>query len=189
MIELPSLPCGESASPRTSRRRPLVPLRQAPQGLRGQPEQVDRRDRPREATPSRTSSRPRGKPDKRAIFNNSAQVWNHTFYWNSSLSPKGAVSRRQAGSTPIEATFGDFADSFKDDVRQGRGRPSSASRLGLARPRGRQLKVEQTANAETPMRGRRRSRLLTIDVWEHAYYVDYRNAPPEVHRDASSTSS
>jgi superoxide dismutase, Fe-Mn family len=111
-----------------------------------------------------------GKPDKAAIFNNSAQVWNHTFYWNS-LSPKSTAPSK-ALADQIEKDLGGMA-KFKEQL--------SAAALGqfgsgwawLVSDGG-VLKVTKTPNAETPITTAAKP-LLTLDVWEHAYYLDYQN--------------
>jgi Fe-Mn family superoxide dismutase len=111
-----------------------------------------------------------GKTDKVAIFNNSAQVWNHTFYWNS-LSPK-STSPSKALSDKIEKDLGGMA-KFKELF--------SAAALGqfgsgwawLVQDGG-VLKVTKTPNAETPITTTAKP-LLTLDVWEHAYYLDFQN--------------
>jgi len=111
-----------------------------------------------------------GKPDKTAIFNNSAQVWNHTFYWHS-LSPKSTTPSK-ALADQIEKDLGGMA-KFKEQF--------SAAALGqfgsgwawLVNDGG-VLKVTKTPNAETPITTAAKP-LLTLDVWEHAYYLDYQN--------------
>lgn len=112
-----------------------------------------------------------GNADKAAIFNNAAQVWNHTFYWKS-LSPKGG-GRPPAGlAQRIEASFGSVEACVKElstaAVTQ------FASGWAWLAKEGDRLRVVKTPNAETPLiRGMKP--LLTIDVWEHAYYLDYQN--------------
>jgi superoxide dismutase, Fe-Mn family len=107
-----------------------------------------------------------------AIFNNAAQVYNHTFYWNcltpNQTSPSAELSQK------IDATFGSF-ENFKSDFIK-----SAVSNFGsgwtwlIAEEDG-SLKIINTQNAGTPITVGQKP-LLTIDVWEHAYYVDYRNA-------------
>ena len=111
-----------------------------------------------------------GKADKAAIFNNSAQVWNHTFYWNS-LSPKSTSPSKDLADR-IEKDFGGMA-KFKEQL--------SAAALGQFGSGwawlvldGGVLKVTKTPNAETPITTSA-TPLLTLDVWEHAYYLDYQN--------------
>lgn len=111
-----------------------------------------------------------GKADKAAIFNNSAQVWNHTFYWNS-LSPKSTTPSKDLADR-IEKDLGGMA-KFKEQF--------SAAALGQFGSGwawlvldGGVLKVTKTPNAETPIATAAKP-LLTLDVWEHAYYLDYQN--------------
>lgn len=111
-----------------------------------------------------------GRPDKVAIFNNSAQVWNHTFYWNS-LSPKSTSPSKDLADR-LEKDLGGMA-KFKEQF--------SAAALGQFGSGwawlvldGGVLKVTKTPNAETPITTGAKP-LLTLDVWEHAYYLDYQN--------------
>jgi Fe-Mn family superoxide dismutase len=112
-----------------------------------------------------------GQADKAAIFNNSAQIWNHTFYWRS-LRPNGGGEPPAALKQKIEASFGSV-DACKKEL--------SAAALGqfgsgwawLVQD-GDKLKVVRTPNAELPLTKGMKP-LLTIDVWEHAYYLDYQN--------------
>jgi Fe-Mn family superoxide dismutase len=117
-----------------------------------------------------------GKADKKGLFNNSAQVWNHTFYWKS-LSPKGGGQPSGKLLDLVKSDFGDFA-KFKDELAK-----AAVSQFGSGWAwvvvEGGKLKVEQTANADTPLTNPAKKPLLTIDVWEHAYYVDYRNRRPD----------
>jgi Fe-Mn family superoxide dismutase len=116
-----------------------------------------------------------GRPEKAAIFNNAAQIWNHTFYWNS-LSAKGGGEPPAALKNMIEASFGNV-DAFKKELAA-----AAVSQFGsgwawlvLADAK---LKVIKTANAEDPLTTGQKP-LLTIDVWEHAYYLDYQNRRPD----------
>jgi Fe-Mn family superoxide dismutase len=117
-----------------------------------------------------------GKPDKKGLFNNSAQVWNHTFYWKS-LSPKGGGQPTGKLLDRIKSDFGDFA-KFREDLAK-----AAVTQFGSGWAwvllEGGKLKIEQTPNAETPITVAGKKPLLTIDVWEHAYYVDYRNKRPD----------
>ncbi len=117
-----------------------------------------------------------GKPEKKALFNNAAQVWNHTFYWQS-LSPKGGGTPTGALLDRIKADFGDFA-AFKDALAKAAVTQFGSGWAWLVLANGK-LAVEQTPNAETPLTTPGKKPLLTIDVWEHAYYVDYRNRRPD----------
>ena len=107
------------------------------------------------------------------LFNNAAQVWNHTFYWNS-LSPKGGGDPTGKLADAIKRSFGGFAQ-FKEEFNKiAVGTFGSGWAWLVARPDG-SLGVVSTSNAATPLTGADRA-LLTCDVWEHAYYIDYRNA-------------
>ncbi|HUD42582.1 MAG TPA: Fe-Mn family superoxide dismutase [Dokdonella sp.] len=110
------------------------------------------------------------------MFNNAAQIWNHTFYWNC-LSPDGGGEPGGVLADKINQAFGDFA-KFKDEFTK-----TSVGTFGsgwgwlVQRPDG-SLALASTSNAGTPLTGSDRA-LLTCDVWEHAYYIDYRNARPK----------
>ena len=109
------------------------------------------------------------------IFNNAAQIWNHTFYWNC-LSPKGGGDPHGPVAQAINKTWGSF-DSFKEKFSA-----SAATNFGSGWTwlvlKGEELALANTDDAETPVRDGIRC-ILTIDVWEHAYYIDYRNARPK----------
>jgi len=107
------------------------------------------------------------------VFNNAAQVWNHTFYWHC-LSPKGGG--RPAGEllNLIEKSFGSF-EKFKQDFTAVALAQFGSGWAWLVRE-GEGLKILSTGNAETPLSSDSQRALLTCDVWEHAYYIDYRNA-------------
>ena len=111
-----------------------------------------------------------GVPDRTPLFNNAAQAWNHDFYWRS-LSPKGGAP---TGSLlqRIEKDFGSYARFTKALAAAGSGQFGSGW-AWLVMKNG-ALDIVATSNADTPM-ARGIGCLLTIDVWEHAYYVDYRN--------------
>jgi len=110
------------------------------------------------------------------LFNNAAQVWNHTFYW-SSLSPNGGGEPDGALADKIAASFGGFA-AFKEKFTSAAiGRFGSGWAWLVDKP-GEGLSIETTPNAETPLTYQCKP-LLTCDVWEHAYYIDYRNARPK----------
>ena len=110
------------------------------------------------------------------VFNNSAQVWNHTFYWNS-LSPNGGKEPTGKLADAINKAFGSF-DKFKEEfTKSAVGNFGSGWTWLVQRPDG-SLGIVNTSNAATPITGSDKP-LLTCDVWEHAYYIDYRNARPK----------
>jgi superoxide dismutase, Fe-Mn family len=117
-----------------------------------------------------------GKADKKGLYNNAAQVWNHSFYWKS-LSPRGGGQPGGALLDRVKSDFGDFA-RLKEDLAK-----AAATQFGSGWAwlilEGGKLKVEQTKDAENPLASPGKKPLLTIDVWEHAYYVDYRNRRPD----------
>jgi len=110
------------------------------------------------------------------MFNNSAQVWNHTFYWNS-LSPKGGGEPTGKLADAIKKTFGTF-DQFKEDFNKTAVGTFGSGWAWLVQRADGGLGLVSTSNAATPITGSDRP-LLTCDVWEHAYYIDYRNARPK----------
>jgi len=112
-----------------------------------------------------------GKADKAAIFNNAAQVWNHTFYWRS-LRPSGGGEPPAVLKQKIEAAFGDL-DGCKKELATAATTQFGSGWAWLVQDSG-TLKVVKTGNAETPLTGKVKP-LLAIDVWEHAYYLDYQN--------------
>ena len=112
-----------------------------------------------------------GKADKAAIFNSAAQAWNHTFYWRS-LRPKGGGEPPAALKQLIEASFGTL-DACKKELAAAATTQFGSGWAWLVLDAG-TLKVVKTGNAETPLTKGVKP-LLTIDVWEHAYYLDYQN--------------
>ncbi len=112
-----------------------------------------------------------GKEDKTAIFNNAAQIWNHTFYWNS-LAPKGGGTPPDSVKKAIQDSFGDVESCLAEMQKASMGRFGSGW-AWLVKD-GDKLKVINTMNAETPIT-KELTPLLTVDVWEHAYYLDYQN--------------
>ena len=112
-----------------------------------------------------------GKADKAALFNNAAQIWNHSFYWNS-LRPKGGGEPPAALKQRIEASFGSVDALRKELVNASLTQFGSGWAWLVAD--GDKLRVVKTANAELPLTAGLKP-LLTIDVWEHAYYLDYQN--------------
>ena len=112
-----------------------------------------------------------GRPGKAAIFNNAAQTWNHTFYWKS-MTPKGGVEPPAALKQRIEASFGSV-DACKKELASAAVSQFGSGWAWLVLDGGK-LKVVKTANAEVPLTTGMKP-LLSIDVWEHAYYLDYQN--------------
>jgi Fe-Mn family superoxide dismutase len=111
-----------------------------------------------------------GKPEKAAIFNNSAQVWNHTFYWNS-LSPKSTAPSKDLADR-VDKDFGSMAKLKEQFAAAAMGQFGSGWAWLVSD--GGVLKITKTPNAETPITTAARP-LLTLDVWEHAYYLDFQN--------------
>ena len=109
------------------------------------------------------------------VFNNAAQIWNHSFYWNC-LSPNGGGEPTGAIADAINASFGSFAE-FKEAFSAKAATLFGSGWAWLVKNADGTLSIEQTLNADTPLTGKATA-LLTCDVWEHAYYVDYRNARP-----------
>jgi len=116
-----------------------------------------------------------GDATKAGFFNNAAQVWNHTFFWNC-MKPGGGGAPSGALAAKIDAAFGSyekFAEQFK---------AAAVGRFGSGWAwlvlDGGELKIMSTPNAETPMTGGKKA-LLTVDVWEHAYYLDFQNRRPD----------
>jgi Fe-Mn family superoxide dismutase len=116
-----------------------------------------------------------GKADKAGIFNNAAQVWNHTFFWNS-MRPSGGGRPNGRVGEMIDAGFGSF-ENFKKEFAQ-TCVTQFGSGWGWLVLDGGALKLVKTGNAETPFTKGQKP-LLTIDVWEHAYYLDYQNRRPD----------
>jgi Fe-Mn family superoxide dismutase len=110
------------------------------------------------------------------IFNNAAQVWNHTFYWNG-LSPDGGGEPGGALGEAIDKAFGSLAAFKAAFVKSATGNFGSGW-TWLVKTGNGSLEIVNTSNAANPLRDTK-TPLLTIDVWEHAYYIDYRNARPK----------
>ncbi|MBF0134755.1 MAG: superoxide dismutase [Fe] [Magnetococcales bacterium] len=110
------------------------------------------------------------------IFNNAAQVWNHTFYWNC-LSPKGGGEPKGELAKAINAKWGSFA-AFKEAFAKCAVTTFGSGWAWLVKNPDGSLDLLSTSNAATPMTQNKKA-LLTCDVWEHAYYIDYRNARPK----------
>lgn len=124
-------------------------------------------DMPLEKIISATS----GRPGKAVIFNNAAQIWNHTFYWNS-MRPNGGGEPPAALKQKIDVSFGSVA-ACKNELAN-----AAVSQFGSGWAwlvlEGDKLRVVKTANADTPLTTVMKP-LITVDVWEHAYYLDYQN--------------
>jgi Fe-Mn family superoxide dismutase len=110
------------------------------------------------------------------IFNNAAQIWNHTFYWNC-LSPNGGGEPSGALAEAINHAFGTF-DAFKEAFSKAATTNFGSGWTWLVKKADGSLEIVNTSNAATPITDGKTA-LLTVDVWEHAYYIDYRNARPK----------
>ncbi|GAB6067700.1 superoxide dismutase [Fe] [Methylothermus subterraneus] len=109
------------------------------------------------------------------IFNNAAQVWNHTFYWNS-MAPNGGGEPEGKLADAIRRDFGSF-EAFKEAFSKAAVALFGSGWAWLVKS-GDKLEIVQTSNAGNPLTSGKKP-LLTCDVWEHAYYIDYRNARPK----------
>ena len=116
-----------------------------------------------------------GDASKAGIFNNAAQVWNHTFYWHS-MKPNGGGLPKGKLAEKIEKDFGSF-DAFKEAFKTAGATQFGSGWAWLVLEKG-TLKVTKTPNADLPM-VHGQVALLTVDVWEHAYYLDYQNRRPD----------
>lgn len=112
-----------------------------------------------------------GKADFAAIFNNAAQVWNHEFFWKS-MKPNGGGLPQPELKTKIEHNFGSV-DKFKEEFKAAAVAQFGSGWVWLVEDEGR-LKIVKTGNADNPLTKNMKP-LLTLDVWEHAYYLDYQN--------------
>tara|TARA_R110002049_G_scaffold259231_4_gene435012 strand:+ start:4860 stop:5441 length:582 start_codon:yes stop_codon:yes gene_type:complete len=110
------------------------------------------------------------------IFNNAAQIWNHTFYWNG-LTPNGKDAVSGDLATAIDATFGSFAE-FKAKFSTSAATNFGSGWTWLVKNADGSLAIVNTSNAGSPLTAGQ-TPLLTCDVWEHAYYIDFRNARPK----------
>lgn len=111
-----------------------------------------------------------------SMFNNAAQVWNHTFYWHC-LSPNGGGAPGGDLASAIDSAFGSL-DAFRSEFTDKATKLFGSGWAWLVRRPDGSLAITQTSNAGTPLTGDD-TPLLTCDVWEHAYYIDYRNARPK----------
>lgn len=116
-----------------------------------------------------------GDPAKAGLFNNSAQIWNHSFYWQC-LKPGGGGAPSGAVASKIAATWGS-AEKFFEELKNAGVTQFGSGWAWLVLEKG-ELKITKTPNADTPL-VHGQTPLLTIDVWEHAYYLDYQNRRPD----------
>jgi Fe-Mn family superoxide dismutase len=112
-----------------------------------------------------------GDPAKQGLFNNSAQSWNHTFFWNC-MKPNGGGEPKGAIGDKIKSTWGDYR-KFAEELKNA-GITQFGSGWAWLVLDGSNVKIMKTANADNPIAHNMKP-LLTIDVWEHAYYLDYQN--------------
>lgn len=117
------------------------------------------------------------KTSEGGVFNNAAQIWNHTFYWNC-LSPNGGGEPTGPLADAINAKWGSFAD-FKAALNDKAVNNFGSSWTWLVKTANGSLDIVNTSNAATPLTEKGVTPLLTVDLWEHAYYIDYRNARPK----------
>ncbi|MBM7071377.1 superoxide dismutase [Fe] [Shewanella sp. 202IG2-18] len=111
------------------------------------------------------------------VFNNAAQIWNHTFYWNC-LAPNAGGAPTGAIADAINASFGSF-EEFKTEFTNSAVNNFGSSWTWLVKKADGSLAIVNTSNAATPLTDDSVTVLLTVDLWEHAYYIDYRNVRPE----------
>lgn len=111
------------------------------------------------------------------VFNNAAQIWNHTFYWNS-LSPNGGGAPTGKVAEAITKAFGSF-EKFKEDFTNSAINNFGSSWTWLVKKADGSVAIVNTSNAGSPLTDASITALLTIDLWEHAYYIDFRNARPK----------
>ena len=116
-----------------------------------------------------------GDASKAGVFNNAAQVWNHTFYWNS-MKPGGGGAPSGDVAAGIDAAFGSL-DAFKEEFKNAAVTQFGSGWAWLVADAG-QFKIVKTANADTPI-AHGQTPLITCDVWEHAYYLDFQNRRPD----------
>jgi len=109
-------------------------------------------------------------------FNNSAQIWNHSFYWNC-LSPNGGGEPTGAIADAITAAFGSF-EKFQEEFNTSAANNFGSSWTWLVKKADGSVAIVNTSNAATPLTDDSMTPLLTVDLWEHAYYIDYRNSRP-----------
>lgn len=117
------------------------------------------------------------KTSEGGVFNNAAQIWNHTFYWNS-LSPNGGGEPSGALADAINAKFGSF-EEFKAAFNDKAVNNFGSSWTWLVKTADGGVDIVNTSNAATPLTDDGLTPLMTVDLWEHAYYIDYRNVRPD----------
>lgn len=117
-----------------------------------------------------------GDPERAGVFNNAAQVWNHTFYWRS-MTPNGGGAPSGDIAKAIDRDFGGYEGFREAFAKAGAGQFGSGWAWLVARDGG--LEIRKTPNAETPLTEAGATPLLAMDVWEHAYYLDYQNRRPD----------
>ena len=116
-----------------------------------------------------------GNADKAGVFNNAAQVWNHSFYWNC-MTPNGGGAPTGAIAAKIDAAFGSY-EKFVEQFKAAGATQFGSGWAWLVLDGGK-LAITKTLNADTPL-AHGLTPLLTVDVWEHAYYLDYQNRRPD----------
>lgn len=116
------------------------------------------------------------KTSSAGVFNNAAQIWNHSFYWNC-LSPNGGGDATGAIADAINSTFGSFTE-FKEAFTNSAINNFGSSWTWLVKNADGSIAIVNTSNAATPLTEEGVTPLLTVDLWEHAYYIDFRNARP-----------
>ncbi len=116
-----------------------------------------------------------GDSSKTGIFNNAAQVWNHTFFWNC-MKPNGGGQPTGELADKINTAFGSF-EKFQEEFKNAAVTQFGSGWAWLVKD-GDTLKITKTPNAENPL-AHGQTALLTVDVWEHAYYIDYQNRRPD----------
>jgi superoxide dismutase, Fe-Mn family len=116
-----------------------------------------------------------GDASKAGIFNNAAQVWNHTFFWKS-MKPNGGGKPTGDLAAKIDASFGSF-DKFKEEFKAAATTQFGSGWAWLIKD-GDGLKITKSGNAENPI-AHGQTPLITLDVWEHAYYIDFQNRRPD----------
>lgn len=117
------------------------------------------------------------KSSSAGVFNNAAQIWNHTFYWNC-LSPSGGGEANGKVAEAINNAFGSFA-AFKEELTNSAIANFGSGWTWLVQKSDGSVAIINTSNAATPLTDNTVTPILTVDVWEHAYYIDYRNARPK----------